>query len=76
MNKIIAEANKSTAGPLYGYLKWISGAIYDGVPNIVVSYPSPLFPAIAVANPKSATLRLKASSKSKFSGFKSLWVIP
>jgi len=31
----MADANKSTAGPVYGYLKWISGAIYDGVPRIV-----------------------------------------
>jgi len=56
MNKIIAEANKSTAGPQYGYLKWISGAIYDGVPRIVVNWPSLFFPQMAVAKPKSATL--------------------
>lgn len=71
-----ADANMSTPSPVYDFFKCSSGAMYDRVPHTVFRRPEPSSPTIEPQSPKSATLRSHWSSRRRFSGFKSLWVMP
>ncbi len=75
MNTITPMLHMSLLVPYFS-LRSISGAIYPGVPHIVVSEYSP---GANFAKPKSAILMLVSEillDSSKFSGLRSRWTMP